>query len=274
MPTYQFGLKTWEVQPNAMPKAHHHNDIELIYIHDGQLQYMYRAQNLHLQAGNVILFWAAIPHQLIQVIEPCTLYIVTIPLRTFLEWHLVSLNDTVMQGNPFVQMTTPSIAQLLTVYFKQWQRDLQMLSAERQTIVLLEMQSLIRRISLYQTTLTQSSKHSDSDTRTRHAQQIAGFIAQHYTEALSLQTIADVVGLHPSYVSSLFTEVFDIPLWDYLTQYRVAHAQRLLLLTTTPVQDIAVLSGFTSTSQFYAIFRKYTQQSPKKFRNTSSQSPN
>ncbi|MEM9953773.1 MAG: helix-turn-helix domain-containing protein [Chloroflexota bacterium] len=267
MPTYQFGLRVWEIQPDAMRDAHRHNDIELIYVADGQIHYLYHAQNLHLKAGHLILFWAAIPHQLRRVIETCTLYIITLPLNVFLRWRLHHSMNALMRGIPFIQTNTASVSNLIDATFKQWVYDLKMLSPEKEIIVLLEIQALIRRISLHQEQSIHNIISPQSDTRVTHAQQIANMISQHYTEPLSLQMIADDVKLHPSYVSTLFANVFHMTLWNYLTQYRIAHAQRLLLLTDTPIENIAIASGFTSISQFYATFKKYTQQSPKQFRN-------
>jgi transcriptional regulator GlxA family with amidase domain len=53
---------------------------------------------------------------------------------------------------------------------------------------------------------------------------------------------------------------------DYLTQYRVAHAQRLLVTTDLPVLEIALACGFNSLSRFYAAFKKICGRSPRTYR--------
>ena len=53
---------------------------------------------------------------------------------------------------------------------------------------------------------------------------------------------------------------------DYLAQYRVAHAQRLLATTDRTVLDIAMEAGFTSASRFYVTFQKITGKSPRAYR--------
>ena len=52
----------------------------------------------------------------------------------------------------------------------------------------------------------------------------------------------------------------------YLTQYRVAHAQQLLLTTEQSISEIALASGFSSLSRFYAAFREICNDSPKHYR--------
>jgi len=52
----------------------------------------------------------------------------------------------------------------------------------------------------------------------------------------------------------------------YLTQYRVAYAQQMLLISDESISDIALASGFTSLSRFYAAFREICHDSPKHYR--------
>ena len=93
-----------------------------------------------------------------------------------------------------------------------------------------------------------------------------GFITEHYREQLQLGQIAQAVGLHPGYATELFRKTFGITIMDYLAQYRVAHAQRLLATTDRTVLDIAMEAGFTSASRFYVTFQKSTGKSPRAYR--------
>lgn len=266
-----YGLQIWEVEPRTMQaQAHQHNEIELIYIEQGRVSYMYHADTLTLKSGDLIIFWAAIPHQLLAILEQCTMHIITIPLSNVIQWGLSKLfMDKIMSGKPVIQNDLLANPRIIEMYFRQWQRDLLMASQERREIVLLELHALLKRWCLYLDTaknLRLNNQESPRSTTQIHAQTIAKFIATHYSEALTLDQIAQVVGINPSYASSIFAQEYHITLWDYLTQYRVAHAQRLLLLTDSPIPTIAESSGFTSISQFYAIFKKHCQQSPKQLR--------
>ena len=53
---------------------------------------------------------------------------------------------------------------------------------------------------------------------------------------------------------------------DYLLQYRITHAQRLLLTTDDKVIDVALASGFSSQSSFYAAFVRQVKTTPQAFR--------
>lgn len=97
-------------------------------------------------------------------------------------------------------------------------------------------------------------------------QQMACFIAQHYTEKLSVQEIAKHVQLHPNYAMSVFQRTFGTTLVNYLTQHRVSHAQRLLVTTDESIVDVAFSSGFNSISRFNEAFRRACGCSPREYR--------
>jgi AraC-like DNA-binding protein len=99
---------------------------------------------------------------------------------------------------------------------------------------------------------------------------MACFIAQHYTERLTVQEISDFVRLHPNYAMNLFHRTFGTTLIDYLTQHRVSHAQRLLVTTDAKIADIAFHSGFCSISRFNDFFRRRCGCSPREYRATHS----
>lgn len=77
-------------------------------------------------------------------------------------------------------------------------------------------------------------------------------------EPLQLGQIAQAVDLHLGYATDLFRKTIGITIMDYLTQHRIAHAQRLLATTNQRVLDIAMEVGFTSASRFYATFQSIT----------------
>ncbi len=80
--------------------------------------------------------------------------------------------------------------------------------------------------------------------------------------------IASTVNLHPNYAMQLFRTYTGRTIVSYLNQYRIAHAQQLLLTTDKSVIDIAYESGFNSLSRFYAVFRKTCRLSPARYRQT------
>src|SRR6266567_4629684 len=192
--TETIGLASGAVAAQAGSRPHRHNEVELNFLERGALTYLFGKQKIVVSAGQLIVFWAIMPHSILEA-----------------EARLRRIAQP-MPSQP------PLPTQQMTTHLHQ------------------KVEAMI------------------------------GFITEHYREQLQLGQIAQAVGLHPGYATELFRKTFGITIMDYLAQYRVAHAQRLLATTDRMVLDIAMEAGFTSASRFYVTFQKITGKSPRAYR--------
>ena len=95
---------------------------------------------------------------------------------------------------------------------------------------------------------------------------MATYVAGHYTQLVRLEQVAREASLRPDYATTLFKRVCGLSVMDYVTQHRISHAKRLLLTTDSKVLDIALRSGFGSSSRFYEAFAQWCGQSPRQYR--------
>ncbi|MUG45295.1 helix-turn-helix domain-containing protein [Paenibacillus woosongensis] len=95
-------------------------------------------------------------------------------------------------------------------------------------------------------------------------------IRSHYNTPITLQTLGDLVGSHPTYLSNTFSKVFGISPIYYLNQLRINYGKEMLRTTQLPVTKIASLVGYTSTSQFSALFKRYTMMTPAEYKKSIS----
>jgi AraC family transcriptional regulator, melibiose operon regulatory protein len=152
-----------------------------------------------------------------------------------------------------------------THLFEQWTNDGQDLNPERARILELELEARLRRLVLGKATRSTNAR-SRKVAPIGQAERMAQFIGEHHLEQIGLREIARVVGLNPNYAAGLFKQTFAMTILEYLTQHRVALAQRLLATTHSSVLEIAFASGFGSSSQFYVAFERATGQSPLEYR--------
>ncbi|MBO4408972.1 MAG: helix-turn-helix transcriptional regulator [Clostridiales bacterium] len=89
-----------------------------------------------------------------------------------------------------------------------------------------------------------------------------------FASNLSTSDMADTVGMSYSYFSRCFKDLTGENFTEYLTKTRINEAKYRLKNTNTPVSKIATEVGFSNPSYFIAMFRKYTGQTPKKFRDS------
>lgn len=103
--------------------------------------------------------------------------------------------------------------------------------------------------------------------------EILSYIHHHYTEKCSVREVANAVGLSPTYFSAFFTHHFVQRYSDYLLNYRIEQASRLLLQSEQTITEIAHATGFGSSSHFVHQFRKCRGVTPLAYRNHQGTRP-
>ncbi len=101
-------------------------------------------------------------------------------------------------------------------------------------------------------------------------EQVVSYIQQHYSENLSVSSIAAYFYISPNYLSTLFHNKMHIPASKFINQTRVEHAAQMLLETRLPLSTIAQKCGFADSNYLIKVFRKSTGLTPADFRKTHS----
>lgn len=95
---------------------------------------------------------------------------------------------------------------------------------------------------------------------------IKTYIHQHIDSDLSLNTLAQLVYLNPTYFSRLFKNATGVTLTEYLLQVRIETAKKLLLKPGKKIQDVTSAVGIDSPTYFARIFKKATGYTPQEYR--------
>lgn len=90
------------------------------------------------------------------------------------------------------------------------------------------------------------------------------------SQDISIQDIADRLGVHRSYLSSIFKDFHKISPKEYLLEVRMKRAKELLETTNQPIKIIAYSVGYLDPLHFSKAFRQYYDCSPSQYR-TSKQ---
>lgn len=93
------------------------------------------------------------------------------------------------------------------------------------------------------------------------------YIDEHYYENISQMQVADVIGITPGYLSTLFSKHMDCGFTDYLNQVRIHHACAYLQQNFLKTYEIAFKVGFRDEKYFSKVFKKLMGVSPKEYRN-------
>lgn len=94
----------------------------------------------------------------------------------------------------------------------------------------------------------------------------AKYIYKNFQKALTLEEVAQVAGLSPTYFSKKFKLITGMGFKEYLNYIRLKHASAALLTTSSSITDIALEYGFNDSNYFKDLFKKEYGRSPREYR--------
>lgn len=100
----------------------------------------------------------------------------------------------------------------------------------------------------------------------RRMQQVSAYVMAHYVHPISLDDIASEVGMNRSAFCSWFKRCKGITFSQFVTQYRLNTACKLLKQSQKSISEIGYLVGFNDVPHFVRVFAKEKGVSPGKYR--------
>ena len=129
-----------------------------------------------------------------------------------------------------------------------------------------EMYSYVERLLLAALDIRDKASN---DRSSRLLKDALSYINQHYTdEQLSLNTVAEAVGVSGSYFSASFSREMNMTFVEYITRKRMDRAKELLQTRGMHTQEVAAAVGYKDPHYFSFVFKKTQGISPKEYRNS------
>ncbi|TCL64085.1 helix-turn-helix domain-containing protein [Rhizobium sp. BK251] len=254
---------------DAMSAAHWHDHVEINLLFDGAMTYLFNGRQERVEAGRLVLFWAAIPHQTILVTPDAPLICIYLPLCDFLALSIdKKARQAIMQGTFVVEPRRQETTLLsASTWAEEWGRG----DPLRRQLIADEAKLRVRRLILDHTE-DQGSSIAAAATpispAIRHSEVLTDLINRHFSEQLSLTELGKRANVHPTTANRAFRDVLGISVMEYLTRYRLARAMQRLVETEDSILEIALDCGFGSSSRFYDVFKQRTGTTPRQFRSS------
>ncbi|MFA9465660.1 MAG: helix-turn-helix domain-containing protein [Velocimicrobium sp.] len=96
------------------------------------------------------------------------------------------------------------------------------------------------------------------------------FLTNHYAEKITIKTMSQLMNMSEQHFSRLFKTYTGKTFVDYLTQFRLEQAKRLLIQSDLPITQIPELTGFCNPNYFSRIFKRHFGLSPSQTRKTKT----
>ncbi|MCR5700568.1 MAG: AraC family transcriptional regulator [Lachnospiraceae bacterium] len=116
----------------------------------------------------------------------------------------------------------------------------------------------------YATHMNELHKSNPYSIHVRHA---IDYIYDHLHESLTMEQLAKIEQLNPSYFSKVFATETGSTVKAYILSVKIETAKNMLEKSEHSISDIHFSLGFSSQSAFTAAFKKITGTTPAKYRN-------
>lgn len=110
-----------------------------------------------------------------------------------------------------------------------------------------------------------------TDKNLEKIKEIIKYIEDNFSKPLTVEEVANVSGFSESHFMRFFRKATGKPFINYLNDYRLSMASRMLLSSNDKIIDIATECGYDNLSYFNRIFKKKYQKTPSSYRRNPSE---
>lgn len=246
-----FGIETGSVRPNGR------RDYHIIYVLNGNCYVEVDGEFVRADAGSMILYYPGVPQHYKYSKDDdttsCYLHFSGIGCEELLDEF--GFSKDVRIYNLGIIPGAESIFRRLK--FEQTQKKL--FYEQRSSSLLLELLALFGR------SLSESAIYSDNSYVSR-IDKICKIMLDDNESWHNMEYYAEQCFLSVSRFEHVFREVTGMSPNKYLMNLRINKAKDLLAETDMSVADVSIFLGFSSQSYFIRIFKKYTGQTPLKYK--------
>ncbi|KXT74693.1 Transcriptional regulator, AraC family [Streptococcus sp. DD10] len=252
---------------------HWHQDMEIIYVHEGQAQFHIDYDYFNSEKGDIILIRPNALHSIHPIgdnyhfMDAINFHLDLLGYSTRDHASIEYLQPLYNGQLDFVRVIKPHqeayaairalVIEAMEIGFHQ-----ETFFELRLKSKLLELLHLLFKHG-YVTTKTQSS---DGYRKEEKIRTIIDYINAHYQDELTIELLASICGYSPTHFMNFFKKHLGVSCMDYLIHYRLKQAAELLQHSTLSVLEIAAESGFTNLSNFNRQFKKVYQMTPSQYR--------
>lgn len=257
-------------RPTMMHEPYHvHPSIEVNYLRDCTMTYAFSDTAIEVPPRTFCIFWAVQPHRVISVQNEGTVTNAYISLQEFWNWSLPkNFVERLFQGCVLMAKSKDATDDGLV---DRWaaERDRRELSMNR--IHCLEVHSRLARLAhegWIEVTEPQHHRLRQSlgGKTLVHFERMMRFISANYTSEIGLKDVAASAAVSANYANTVFKKMLGTTVKAHLSEIRLTRARMLLTETDEPVLNIALDSGFNSSSSFYEAFNTRLNTSPARYR--------
>ena len=239
-----------ELTPGAGVKSHAHPYYHMFYVDAGFFRFTAGGNIYDLQPGQALL------------VPPQTEHGYTNETQDHGEY--LEIKFTLSQNaadEPGIQITdNPLVGMLFRQILKEYS-DLGKLADDAAASYLNALLCALGETRRYQKQSRQFH-YVDASDYSELSQKIIHYLESHYSEDLSLDTLAQAMDYNKSYLCVAFKKDTHLTILDCLNTIRIRKAAELIVYSDHSLTQVSEMCGFASVSHFNRVFLKYAGITP------------
>lgn len=238
---------------------HLHNYYEIYYLSAGKATHFMDSEILKLQAGDLVLIEKGLIHKTIYEVGEFSERILVCFTEEFIGTEYQSLLKE-LGSRKYFSLSAPKqldVKSLLKKIYSEY--------SKKQSEYLKMCKNLLGEllIALYRQHPNEQEKPLSGNESV--IQSAAKYIAENFSEPLTLPSLAARYAMSPSYFSKTFKALTGFGVNEYINITRIAEAENLLLSGCLSITETAARCGFNDSNYFAAVFKKKKGITPYKF---------
>ncbi len=243
-------LRIQKVENFRIP-PHLHTSAELLYIENGEATLTLGSLEFNLHSGDFVLIMPSTLHSVTPVSGDLTLYVINTKCELISD--IIKRLSGLRPASPVLRSI--DVPQHLLYAFSA-------VASERDRYIAYSWIHLMFSIVVSGLRFAEIHDGVTSNLSNR----VLSYLGMHYREQISLDQLADAMGVSRFHLSHLFSGKLGIGFKEYLNNLRVEYAKGLLRTTDTPIANIYKVSGFENQRTFNRVFKENTGASPRDYR--------
>ncbi len=257
-------------------------DHVVIYIVEGELDYILEGRRYHMVEGDFILIPPYMHHLVVKMnMEPVTQYVLhfdfymdeeraKIPHQSgmnLISRYPVPEREKVLGGKELLatirQNERYSIEKLFLSMYHEFSREEEGYRTMLKGMALQFLTSLVRCLPSRQGEAWEERLKTSKSWKL--VESALEYICLHYSEELDNVRISEAINVSPNYLSKLFQEYVGATLHAYLLNYRIDRAQEFIMSGKYNITETALKCGFSSIYVFSKVFKQKRGFSPSTY---------
>lgn len=258
----------YQENPNQKPTWHYHPEIELVYIENGSGKIHVGQHLSYFKNGTLVLIGSNLPHLgFVERMSANEIEIVAqfrvdfLGPNFFKSIEMESINKMLELSSSGIRFKThvrKEIGEKLKELFE--------MNSFNKLIYFLKLLESLSKSTDYEILNVGESIMVSNPQDNDRLDIIFKYVRNNFNLEIKLDTISKLVNMSPQGFCRYFKKTTRKTFMEYVNEYKVVHATKLMAESTMSLTEIADESGFNNKSHFINIFKRITKQTPSEYR--------